>query len=191
MEPFQKPGVDQALKDGDEIKWNEYTIRVIDTPGHTKGSVSYLVEVDGRLICFSGDLVIEGGYIHNLYSMQWIYLQNPGIDSSVTSIDKIAFLDPELLLPSHGPTIAKPREDLQRLRSRILVFQNSFDIERAGRWNWSGFVQVSEHVIQDCGSTSQLLIAESGEVLLFDCGGNFTDERLSEAKQKFGIKKIE
>ncbi|MCK5463250.1 MAG: MBL fold metallo-hydrolase, partial [Bacteroidales bacterium] len=109
MEPFQKPGVDRALAEGDEIKWNEYTIRVIDTPGHTKGSVSYLVEVDGMLICFSGDLVIEGGYIHNLYSMQWIYLQNPGIDSSVTSIDKISLLDPELLLPSHGPQITEPR----------------------------------------------------------------------------------
>ncbi|MCK4854957.1 MAG: MBL fold metallo-hydrolase, partial [Bacteroidales bacterium] len=85
MEPFQNPGVDRQLTDGEEIIWNQYTIRVIDTPGHTKGSVSYLVEVDGRLICFSGDLIMQGGYIQNLYSMQWIYLQNPGIDSSVTS----------------------------------------------------------------------------------------------------------
>jgi len=191
MEPFQKTGVDRILSDGEEIIWKEYTIRVFDTPGNTKGSVSYLVEVDGRQICFSGDLVIKGGYIHNLYNMQWIYLQNPGIDSSVTSIDKLSLLNPELLLPSHGPTIAEPREDLQRLRSRILAFQDRFHIQRAGRWNWSGFVQVSEHVIQDCGSTSQLVIAESGEALLFDCGGNFTDERLAEAKQKFGIKKID
>jgi glyoxylase-like metal-dependent hydrolase (beta-lactamase superfamily II) len=52
-------------------------------------------------------------------------------------------------------------------------------------------VQVSEHVIQDCGSTSQLIIAESGEVLLFDCGGNFTSERLAEARLKFGFGKID
>ena len=191
MEPFQKPGVDRTLAEGDEIKWNEYTIRVIDTPGHTKGSVSYLVEVDGRLICFSGDLVIEGGYIHNLFCMQWIYLQNPGIDSSVISINKLCLLDPELLLPSHGPQITEPLADLNRLRSRIQAFQKRFNIQRAGRWNWSGFVQVSEHVIQDCGSTSQLIMSESGEVLLFDCGGNFTADRLAEAKQKFGITKID
>ena len=191
MEPFQKPGVDRQLSDGEEIKWNEYTIRVVDTPGHTKGSVSYLVEVGGRLICFSGDLIMQGGYIQNLYSMQWIYLQNPGIDSSVTSIDKISLLDPELILPSHGPRIKEPQADLHRLRSRLLEFQNRFHIQRAGRWNWSGFVQVSEHVIQDCGTTSQLVISESGEVLMFDCGGNFTSERLAEAKQKFGIKKID
>lgn len=191
MEPFQKPGVDLPLKGGDEIKWNEYTIRIIDTPGHTKGSVSYMVEADGREFCFSGDLVIAGGYIHNLYSMQWIYLQNPGMDSSLVSIDRISLSDPDLLLPSHGPPITEPQADLQRLRSRILAFQNRFHIQRAGRWNWSGFVQVSEHVIQDCGSTSQMIISESDEALLFDCGGNFTPDRLAEAKQKFGIKKIE
>lgn len=104
----------------------------MDTPGHTKGSVSYLVEVDGRMICFSGDLIMQGGYVQNLYSMQWIYLQNPGIDSSITSIDKINLLDPELILPSHGPQIKQPLADLQRLRSRILAFMNSSNIQRAG-----------------------------------------------------------
>jgi glyoxylase-like metal-dependent hydrolase (beta-lactamase superfamily II) len=191
MEPFQKPGVDRSLSEGDEIKWKGYTIRVMNTPGHTKGSVSYMVEVDDRLVCFSGDLIRQGGYIQDLYSMQWIYLQNPGIDSSIISIDRIRILDPALLLPSHGPQIKEPRADLQKLRARILAFQNRFNIQRAGRWNWSGFVQVSEHVVQDCGSTSQLVISTSGETLLFDCGGNFTSERLAEAKQKFGIKKID
>jgi glyoxylase-like metal-dependent hydrolase (beta-lactamase superfamily II) len=191
MEPFQKPGVDRVLVEGEVIKWNEYTIGVMDTPGHTNGSVSYLVEVDSRLICFSGDLIIQGGYVQDLYSMQWIYLQNPGIDSSITSIDKISLLYPELILPSHGPQIKEPQADLQRLRSRIFEYQNSFNIQRAGRWNWSGFVQVSEHVIQDCGTTSQLIISESGDALLFDCGKDFTSDRLSEAKQKFGIKNID
>ncbi len=94
MEPFQKPGVDRGLSEGDIIDWNQFHIRTIETPGHTKGSVSYLVEVDGRSICFSGDLIIRGGYVRDVYSMQWIYLQNPGIDSSLSSIDKISSLNP-------------------------------------------------------------------------------------------------
>jgi len=98
-------------------------------------------------------------------------------------------LNPELLLPSHGPQIKEPLADLQRLRSRILAFQNRFNIQRAGRWNWSGFVQVSEHVIQDCGSTSQLVISASGDALLFDCGGNFTPERLAEPNINSGSKR--
>jgi glyoxylase-like metal-dependent hydrolase (beta-lactamase superfamily II) len=191
MEPFQKPGVDRSVSEGDHIIWNEFSIRVIDTPGHTRGSVSYLVEVDGQLICFSGDLIIQGGYAHNLYSMQWIYLQNPGLDSCLTSIDKISTLQPEIMLPSHGPAIIDPQADLGKLRSRLRGLRNQLTGQRAGRWNWSGFVQVSEHVIQDCGTTSLLIISESGDAMLFDCGKDFTSERLSEAKQKFGIKNID
>ncbi len=190
MEPFQKPGVDRVLSEGEVIEWNQYSIRVIDTPGHTKGSVSYLVEVDGKLICFSGDLIIRGGYIHNFYSMQWIYLQNPGIDSSIISIDKIGQLNPELMLPSHGYEITEPLADLLKLKSRLLEVQKQLAPNRAARWNWANFVQVSAHVIQDCGTTSQIIISETGDALLFDCGADFTPERLSEAKRMFGIKRI-
>ena len=190
MVPFQKPGVDRVLSEGDVINWNQFSIRVIDTPGHTLGSVSYVVEVDGKTICFSGDLIIRGGYIHELYSLQWIYLQNPGIDSSIISIDKISRLNPELMFPSHGYEISEPLADLSKLKSRLIVLQKKLAPNRAARWNWSNFVQVSKHVIQDCGTTSQLIISETGEALLFDCGADFTSERLSEAKRMFGIKRI-
>ena len=190
MEPFQKPGVDRLLSEGDIIHWKRFSIQVIDTPGHTLGSVSYLVEVDGKTICFSGDLIIRGGYIHNLYSMQWIYLQNPGIDSSIVSIDKISPLNLELILPSHGSAVTESLADLHKLKSRLLEVQKQLAPNRAARWNWSNFVQVSAHVIQDCGTTSQIIISETGDALLFDCGADFTAERLSEAKRMFGIKRI-
>ncbi|MFO7669354.1 MAG: MBL fold metallo-hydrolase [Bacteroidales bacterium] len=128
--------------------------------------------------------------VRDLYSMQWIYLQNPGIDSSLSSIDKIGLLNPELLFPSHGDAIDQPVEDLLMLKSRLERVQKQLSIERAGRWNWSNFVQVSDHVIQDCGSTSQLIISATGEALLFDCGEEFTPERLSIAKQMFGFQRV-
>jgi len=190
MEPFQKPGVDRGLSEGDIIHWNQYKIRVIDTPGHTKGSVSYLVEADGKTLCFSGDLVMQGGFVRDFYSLQWLYLQNPGIDSSLTSIDRLSALNPDLMLPSHGAGIDQPLSDLRLLKSRLSGVQKSLSKQRAGRWNWSNFVQVSDHVIQDCGSTSQLVISESGEALLYDCGKEFTAERLAEAKRKFGITRV-
>ncbi|MCK4814247.1 MBL fold metallo-hydrolase, partial [bacterium] len=96
MEPFQKPGVDRELTNGEEIEWKQYKLQVINTPGHTKGSVSFLVEVDGKKICFCGDLMVSGGRVRDLYSMQWIYLQNPGIDSSLVSLQKIRESDPGL-----------------------------------------------------------------------------------------------
>lgn len=188
---FITPGVDKKLINGEVFIWNGYDITVISTPGHTKGSTSFFTEMNGQKLCFTGDLIMEGGHVRDLYSMQWIYLQNPGVDSSIVSLDKINKLKPDVLLPSHGAVIKKPQEDINLLDARLKKVQNAFNYQRAGRWNWSQFTQVSDHVIQDGGSTSQIIISDTGEALLFDCGKEFSPERLREAKAKFGIRKID
>lgn len=190
MAPFQKPGVDKILDDGASFAWNQYHIRVIGTPGHTGGSITYLVETGGKRIAFTGDLIMQGGHVQDLYSMQWIYLENPGIDSSLASLKKISGFRPDLILPSHGEIVSDPGHNIRLLEIRLKQVQNSLTFERAGRWNWSGFVQISPHVVQDCGTTTQIIISEKGEALLYDCGDDFTVSRLAEAKRKFGIRNI-
>jgi len=51
------PGFDQQLVDGDEICFGEEVIKVITTPGHTPGSVSFL----WRDRVFTGDALLIGG----------------------------------------------------------------------------------------------------------------------------------
>ena len=46
-----------AVKDGDVHVWEGLRFEVIGTPGHTDGSVTYLVELDGKRIAFTGDLI--------------------------------------------------------------------------------------------------------------------------------------
>jgi glyoxylase-like metal-dependent hydrolase (beta-lactamase superfamily II) len=54
---LQPPGpADEALKDGDILKVGTIEIKVIHTPGHTPGSVCYLIE--GNL--FTGDTLFVG-----------------------------------------------------------------------------------------------------------------------------------
>jgi glyoxylase-like metal-dependent hydrolase (beta-lactamase superfamily II) len=54
--------VDRVLADGERISWEEgKTIRVIATPGHSPGSVSFLFEEEGAL--FSGDAIPAAGHI--------------------------------------------------------------------------------------------------------------------------------
>jgi glyoxylase-like metal-dependent hydrolase (beta-lactamase superfamily II) len=190
MAPFHKTGVDQVFDDGASIVWNQYHIRVINTPGHTGGSISYFVETGGRRIAFTGDLIVQGGHIRDLYSMQWSYLENPGIDSSLASLKKVSRLSPDLILPSHGEIVSDPAQDIRMLEIRLKQVQLTLAFERAGRWNWSGFVQVSPHVIQDCGTTTQIIKSEDGEALLFDCGDDFTISQLAEVKRMFGIRNI-
>jgi hydroxyacylglutathione hydrolase len=48
---------ERYLVDGDELEFGEFTLRVIHTPGHTPGSLSFLV---GNHL-FTGDTLLAGG----------------------------------------------------------------------------------------------------------------------------------
>ncbi len=56
-EAAQVKAIDLAVKDGDKIRFGDYPIRVLATPGHTNGCVSYYV--DGML--FTGDALLIHG----------------------------------------------------------------------------------------------------------------------------------
>jgi glyoxylase-like metal-dependent hydrolase (beta-lactamase superfamily II) len=49
---------DHDLRDGDTLQLNDVTIRVVHTPGHTPGQVSFLLP-DNRVVV--GDTIFEGG----------------------------------------------------------------------------------------------------------------------------------
>ena len=54
---YRRP--EMELNDGDELSLGDGTIRVIHTPGHTRGSVCYLCN-DALLL--TGDTLFDGGY---------------------------------------------------------------------------------------------------------------------------------
>ena len=101
------PGYDFVVHDGDVIEVGELRLHAIHTPGHTPGSVSFLLE--GWPILFSGDTLFPGG---------------PGNTTSggdfptiIRSIDERLFPLPAetLVLPGHGldTTIGAERPHLQ------------------------------------------------------------------------------
>lgn len=51
-------GVDRFLKDGDKIKIGDNTLKVLHTPGHTKGSICLW----GENCIFTGDTLFERGF---------------------------------------------------------------------------------------------------------------------------------
>ena len=46
--------VARALSDGDVLEWEGLAFRVIETPGHTDGSVTYLMELAGKAALVTG-----------------------------------------------------------------------------------------------------------------------------------------
>lgn len=50
------PGI-QTVRDGDEIRAGELTIRCVHIPGHSPGSILYHVKLNGENVCFGGDSI--------------------------------------------------------------------------------------------------------------------------------------
>ncbi len=58
MSASPAPKVDGYIKEGDEIKVGELTMRIIETPGHTLGGVSIYMPGEGTV--FTGDTLFWG-----------------------------------------------------------------------------------------------------------------------------------
>jgi glyoxylase-like metal-dependent hydrolase (beta-lactamase superfamily II) len=89
--------VDRKLHDGDRIKVGKYELDVIHNPGHTPECISLHVEMDGKKVLFSGDLVM-------CYSEDFLGMMTAKTDLSIykASIEKVAKLEVDALMPGHG-----------------------------------------------------------------------------------------
>jgi glyoxylase-like metal-dependent hydrolase (beta-lactamase superfamily II) len=153
-------------------------VRTIPTPGHTMGSVTYLVDrVDGR-VAFSGDLIYAPGKVWSLAATQWSYTENEGPAMAVISAYLLRDEEAQLLLPSHGEPMTDPRTALTMLASRM---QEYVDTRRAEPWDLhsrlhSPFVRISEHLLlnRTANSCSYVLLSESGAALFIDYGYDMT-----------------
>ncbi len=110
--------VDDDLSSGDRIDSGAGVLRVVETPGHTKGSVSFYLEEDG--ILFSGDLISV------TYDPLPLVLAEKGTDGwlntyddHLASLGRLSELDPSVVLPGHGGPISQGR----RLVRRIMTLQ--------------------------------------------------------------------
>jgi len=94
---------DRYLLDGDELEFGEFKIVVMHTPGHTPGSVCYVVANHA----FVGDTILAGG----------IGRQMPETDlrrQMVSIGTKLLRLPPATALyPGHGPATSLERELMQ------------------------------------------------------------------------------
>jgi glyoxylase-like metal-dependent hydrolase (beta-lactamase superfamily II) len=122
--------VDETLADGQTLEWGPAKLQVVATPGHTNGSVSYLVEVDGRRVMFCGDAIYSDGQIWDIHSLQkgfergdrkicdyhgFLGAQFELIDS----LGKIKAAQPESLVPSHGVIMNDPPAAIDLLIRRL------------------------------------------------------------------------
>jgi glyoxylase-like metal-dependent hydrolase (beta-lactamase superfamily II) len=106
--------VDAAFVPGDTFTWGPATVRVLSTPGHTDGSLSYVVEVDGRRTVFCGDAIAGPGQVWDIHSLQkgtqtTDYHGFMGARPQlIESLGRIKAADASALVPSHGCIMTDP-----------------------------------------------------------------------------------
>lgn len=95
------PPPDRYLEDGQEIAFGKLSLRVVHTPGHSPGSVSYLMDK----MVFVGDLLFAG-------SIGRTDLQGGDYDTLIRSVRTRIFTLPEdtVVYPGHGPATTVGRE---------------------------------------------------------------------------------
>jgi glyoxylase-like metal-dependent hydrolase (beta-lactamase superfamily II) len=103
------PSYDEVLTDDDQIEVGRLRLRTIHTPGHTPGSMCFLLE--GHPVLFSGDTLFPGGPGNTSF-------EGGDFATIIRSIDDRLFnpLDPDtVVLPGHGDrtTIGTERPSLQ------------------------------------------------------------------------------
>ena len=187
--------VDAAYADGQEIAWGPAKIRVLDTPGHTDGSVSYVVDVDGRRVVFSGDAIYDHGRVWEIHSLQKGFRRGKrrigdyhGFLGAqwelVESLNRIKEAKPELLVPSHGRIMQEPAAAIDALVARLAVCYDKYVAISALRHYFpelfTEFAGRPGHMairpgkpVPDClrhFGTTWMLVSKDKAALPMDCG---------------------
>ncbi|MCP4455693.1 MAG: MBL fold metallo-hydrolase [Planctomycetes bacterium] len=135
--------VARTVQGGDTFVWQGETLRVLDTPGYTRGAVTYLYETKGKILAFTGDLICEDGRLFDLYSFQDA-IEDANIrgyhgfagrlGDLITSLRRLAEEKPDMLIPVRGPVIHDPQAAIDRLIGRVhALYANYLSID-ALRW---------------------------------------------------------
>lgn len=87
--------IDHELEEGATVSVGDVVLSVLDTPGHSDGHVSLLMEDSGRRMLFAGDVIFFGGKVllQNIHDCR--------LDALIDSLRKLRQLDVTSLLPGH------------------------------------------------------------------------------------------
>ena len=96
--------VDERLKDGQVFDFNQAKVEVYSAAGHSEGSFAFVAETDGHRALITGDMF----YVRPLPPQDDIELElaymggeDFDLDSFIATLEKMAILHCDILLPGH------------------------------------------------------------------------------------------
>ncbi len=202
--------VARAVCEGDLIEWRGFSIQVLDTPGATDGSVSYIVETAAQKICLCGDVLSASGQVWDLHSLQkgfgglrdyHGFLGNR--NKLIPSLGKLAACGADILVPSHGTPLTNPAEAAAKTEERLDALWRNYTTISALNFYFPAFREDTKDNpqrmefaatseapdwVRRVAYTSFAVVAEDGATLLIDCGHDSVLDTLREwqAEKKIG-----
>jgi glyoxylase-like metal-dependent hydrolase (beta-lactamase superfamily II) len=155
-------------------RFGAFEVTTLPTPGHTLGSVTYLVDLGGKRLAFVGDLLFGDGKLWSLAATQWSYSGAEGQEATIVSLHELGRREPHLLLPSHGEPIEDVEAAIAGVRSRL---GELVALRTPGEWTLedrlrSPFERITEHLWRNrtTFANSYVLVSETGAALGIDFG---------------------
>ncbi|MCS6873854.1 MAG: MBL fold metallo-hydrolase [Pyrinomonadaceae bacterium] len=110
----------KALRDEDEIEFDNGIMKILHTPGHTPGSCSFFREADRTLIC--GDCVLKRITPNPILSLDPFDSEKrfPSLAEQLVSVSRLRSLSPTLTYCGHGD----PIYDFEEVFNRYLRLTN-------------------------------------------------------------------
>jgi glyoxylase-like metal-dependent hydrolase (beta-lactamase superfamily II) len=175
LEPVVVAGVVHEYR---TTRYGDFDVYALPTPGHTHGSLTYIVETEGKRLAFCGDLLYGDGKVWSVAATQWSYSGVEGLAASHISCSLLGERAPDVLLPSHGEPITGPAHALALTRTRV---QELVDLRLEQPWhldNWlrNPWVVLSPHLLwnRSAFAHSYALLSDSGAALIIDWGFDLT-----------------
>lgn len=131
------------VEDGQTIEFSGLSLKAVSTPGFTRGAVTFVTEIDGSTVAFTGDLIYGDGQLFDLYSFQdaipeakigGYHGHASRLADLVKSLHKVAALKPDLIIPARGPVIRNPQEAIAKLIGRVEAYYRNYLSTNALNW---------------------------------------------------------
>ena len=202
--------VDRRLRDYETFNWRGLDIVTQPTPGHTRGSVTYLTEVDGSATAFSGDLIAAPGHVDTIHDLQWQYGMPDALGAAMHSTTLLATKPIDRLAPSHGQPMADASTALRALAGNLReLFGLLSEIRENKVWLHHPHsvdqpkTRISEHLWANTHSLSNTyaLVSDDGDAMLMDygfpsfdhffAGKRFVEHTVAELQAEAGIRNFD
>jgi glyoxylase-like metal-dependent hydrolase (beta-lactamase superfamily II) len=183
--------VARTLAPGDVFSWGPARVRALATPGHTDGSLTYLVDVDGQRVAFTGDLIYSSGRIYELHSLQKATATVDeyhgflgGQPTHIASLKLVREAGPHMLVPAHGEIIHEPSSAIDDLIGNLQEHRECYAEVSALRYYSPGeFAHYEGSSLMPmgqsfpfpdclqrlCGDTTLVLTSRTGAAFVMDC----------------------